>query len=48
MEYGKNYIERQTNIQDISLSDIWDYFRKREGSFKCSNDTDSLPLTIFL
>ncbi len=35
MKYGKNYIEWQTSIHGMSLSDFWDdYLRKREGSFK--------------
>ncbi len=34
MKYGKNYIEWQTSIQGMNLSDFRDYLRKREGSFK--------------
>ncbi len=34
MKYGKNGIEWQTSIQGKSLSDSWDYLRKREGIFK--------------
>ncbi len=30
----KNYIEWHTSIQGMSLSDLRDYLRKREGSFK--------------
>ncbi len=33
MKFDKNYIEWQTSIQGMSLSDFWDYLRKREGSF---------------
>ncbi len=32
MKYGKNDIEWQTSIEGMSLSDFWDYLRKREGS----------------
>ncbi len=34
MEYGKNYIEWQTSIQGMSLSDFWNYLKKWEWSFK--------------
>ncbi len=34
MKYDKHYIEWQTSIQGRSLSDFWEYLRKREGSFK--------------
>ncbi len=33
MKYGKYDIEWKTSLQGMSLSDIWDYLRKREGSF---------------
>ncbi len=34
MKHDKNDIEWQTSIQGMSLSDFWDYLRKREGRFK--------------
>ncbi len=34
MKYGKNDIEWQASIQGMSLSDLGDYLRKRERSFK--------------
>ncbi len=33
MKYDKNNTELQTSIQAMSLSDLGDYLRKREGSF---------------
>ncbi len=37
MKYGKNDIEWQTSIEGMSLSDLGDYLRKREGSFNVTN-----------
>ncbi len=36
MKYGKNDIEWQTSIQNMSLSDFSDNFRKKEGNLKIS------------
>ncbi len=33
MKYGKIYIEWQTSIEGVNLSDLGDSVRKREGSF---------------
>ncbi len=34
MEHGESDVERQISIQGIHLSVLWNYFWKREGSFK--------------
>ncbi len=34
MKYGENDIEWKTSTQGMNVSDLWDYLRKREGSFK--------------
>ncbi len=35
MKHGESDVEQQISIQGIHLSAFWNYFWKREESFKC-------------